>query len=150
MSDNRFTIDFDDAEVRAALDRIASFGDKAMELFLRDAGEEMINQTRWRAEREEDPQGIPWVPLSDLYQKRKDRKKPGVPILKHDFFLLYALGYEIQGGDLYWGSWAPYGRFHQEGTRFMPKREWLGVSDSDRDVLLEMITDNLSALLEGR
>jgi phage virion morphogenesis protein len=153
MAGNTAYLEVDDKAARAALDRIVRFGDARLFDFFRDAGQEMENRTRWRAERQESPDGIPWVPLSPRYQVRKNEKRPGAPLLKFDFHMLGDMfSSQIEGRDLVWGTSAIWGATHQFGApeRGIPAREWLGLAAEDADALLDILSEHLAAAVAGR
>lgn len=87
-----------------------------LRLMLSDIGEYLLRATRDRAARQVAPDGSPWAPLSPSYKKYKDRKRPGVPMLKFDFHMLGdQLAHQVVGDTLFVGTNAPYGAIHQFG-----------------------------------
>jgi phage virion morphogenesis protein len=153
MAGNTAYIEVDDKQVRAALDRIIAFGTAAILEFYRDVGEEMLIRTRARAAREEDPQGIPWVPLSPRYKRYKDRKRPGVPKLKFDSHMLSdMLSYQATAAELLWGTNAEWGATHQFGDpdRGIPARPWLGLSGDDASAIVDIALEHLQDAVAGR
>lgn len=95
---------------------------RGLELLLRDIGEELLNSTRDRAKQQVSPSGRPWAALSPGYKKWKDKKRPGVPILKFDNHLLGdQLSYQVNGNTVLLGTNAPYGAAHQFGGTFARK-----------------------------
>lgn len=103
---------------RPALQRaIAQMQGEGRELMLSDIGEYLLRSTRERAAKQVDPNGVPWQPLSKPYKKWKDKKRPGVPILKFDFHMLGdQLSYQVHDDVLLVGTNAPYGASHQFGA----------------------------------
>ncbi|ASK91058.1 phage virion morphogenesis protein [Xanthomonas campestris pv. trichodesmae] len=87
------------------------------QLMLKDWGEYLLRSTRDRAKLEQDPDGRKWRALEPSYKRYKDRKRPGVPILKFDFHMLGdMLSWQTDGDDvLLVGTNAPYGAIHQFG-----------------------------------
>lgn len=87
------------------------------QLMLKDWGEYLLRSTRERAKLEQDPDGRKWRALSPSYKRYKDRKRPGVPILKFDFHMLGDMfSWQTDGADaLLVGTNAPYGAIHQFG-----------------------------------
>ncbi len=108
---------------RPALKRaIAQLEGEGRELMLADIGEYLLRSTRERGARQVDPSGAPWRPLSEDYKKWKQKKRPGVPILKFDFHMLGdQLSYQVDSDALYVGTNAPYGAVHQFGHTFERK-----------------------------
>ena len=85
-------------------------------LMLAQMGEYMLRSTRERAARQEDPSGGKWPALSPRYKKQKDKKRPGVPMLKFDFHMLGdQLSYQVDAQGVLIGTNAPYGAIHQFG-----------------------------------
>ena len=89
------------------------------DLMLGHMGETLMRSTRERAARQVDPDGNKWRALSPGYKRWKDKKRPGVPILKFDFHMLGdRLSHQVVGSDLLVGTSAPYGAAHQFGGTF--------------------------------
>lgn len=150
MSGARVTIGVDDADVRAMLGRIADFGEAPPRAMFADMGEALVISTRDRAARQVDPDGVPWLDLSPKYQAYKDKKRPGVPILKFDFHMLGdQFGYQVGDTFLDVGTNAIYGAIQQLGGRGIPAREYLGISDDDADLLAEILGDHLQAVIDA-
>lgn len=147
------SIDVDERKVVDALSRLAAFDGEAMPLALEQIGEYLLRSTRDRAELQIDPEGDPWAPLSPRYAKWKEKKRPGVPILKFDFHMLGdQLSWQIVGDELFVGTNAVYGATHQfgrevtlpDGTRaFIPARPYLGLSDEDAEEVTAILVDHL-------
>lgn len=113
------TADTASAALRAAADALAGDGRRLM---LEDIGEYIVRATRDRAARQVSPEGTPWSPLSPRYQRYKQRKRPGVPMLKFDFHMLGDRFFsQIEGGDLLIGSTAPQAAIQHFGGEI--KRE---------------------------
>jgi len=83
-----------------------------------DIGEYLLRSTRDRAARQISPEGSAWQALSPRYKARKDKERPGLPMLKYDNHMLGdRLSYQVEGGALLLGTSAPYGaRMHFGGT----------------------------------
>lgn len=105
------------------------------ELMLADMGEYLVRSTRDRAAKQVDPEGRPWRPLSKPYKKWKDKKRPGVPILKFDFHMLGdQFSSDVDSDGLVLGTNAPYGAIqHFGGTVHRPARSRLLSFDKDRE-----------------
>lgn len=92
------------------------------ELMLEQIGEYLMRSTRERAEQQVDPDGHRWRALSPAYKRAKNKKRPGLPILKFDFHMLGdQLSYHLDGNDLVLGTNAPYGAAHQFGHTYQRK-----------------------------
>jgi phage virion morphogenesis protein len=89
---------------------------EALQPLLEDIGEYLLRSTRDRAARQVSPDGAPWAPLSPGYRRQKERKRPGVPMLRFDFHMLGdQLAHQVVGDTLLVGTNAPYGAVHQFG-----------------------------------
>lgn len=89
----------------------------ALQPMLEDIGEYLLRSTRDRAARQVSPDGAPWAPLSPGYRRQKERKRPGVPMLRFDFHMLGdQLAHQVVGDTLLVGTNAPYGAVHQFGA----------------------------------
>lgn len=90
----------------------------ALQPMLADIGEYLLRSTRDRAARQVSPDGVPWAPLSPSYRRQKERKRPGVPMLRFDFHMLGdQLSHQVVGDTLLVGTNAQYGAVHQFGAR---------------------------------
>ncbi|HET8942291.1 MAG TPA: phage virion morphogenesis protein [Rudaea sp.] len=144
------TITVDDAQVRALFGRLMEFGENAVVDAGRDIGEYMLRATRARADREAAPDGVPWVPLSPKYAKRKARKRPGAGMLHFDNFMLGSrLAYQTGPDFVDIGTSAKYGATQQFGRGSIPARPWLGASDDDVHELVQILQDHLEAAVSG-
>lgn len=148
------------AQLQAMLGRLA---DDDLSLALEDIGEYLLRSTRQRAAQEIDAEGNPWVALSPRYLRRKQKRRPGVPKLKHDNHMLGSrLTRQIVGNTLLVGTGAKYGAIHQFGgtTRHrkkngdaydvhIPARPFLGVSREDEGEILQLAREHLERVLAG-
>lgn len=125
-----------------------------------DMGEYLLRETRGRFDNETDPQGIQWAALAPSTIKGKqlrqqgDKTKagkarargraPATAILRESNTMRDTITYQADSDSLRLGTPQQYGVFHQFGTRKMPKREFLGVSDKDAEELLGILQDFLN------
>ena len=72
MAGARIRIEIDDAQARAALDRLAKAGTDLTPA-MKEIGETLINSTRQRFFDHEAPDGTPWAPLTETTRRRKTR-----------------------------------------------------------------------------
>lgn len=98
----------------------------------------MATSTKKNFERSSAPDGTPWPPL-----KRGQRK----PLIKSGALMAaatsaFAAG-RSRGDDFVYEVDTPYGSFHQEGTRTIPKREFLGVSEDMGLALSRMASEHV-------
>ena len=72
MAGARIRIEIDDAQARAALDRLAKAG-ADLAPAMKNIGETLIDSTRQRFFDHEAPDGTPWAPLTETTRRRKTR-----------------------------------------------------------------------------
>ena len=158
MAGAHLTLIVDDADAQVLFGRLAEFSGAPMQLALADIGEHLLNSTRDRAAAQVDPSGVPWVPLSPRYERFKEKKRPNVPKLKFDAHMLGdQLSYQARPGSLDLGTSAVYGAIQQfggkpgmrPGTRNIPARIWLGLSEQDRTDIVEILGEHLQRAIGG-
>lgn len=114
------TLQYDSAAALAVIRRAAeAMGNP--EPMLADMGEHLriVHRQRWATQ--SSPDGTPWAPLSPAYQRRK--KKNRDKILQLDGTLKNNLVYQVEGGDLLFGTNRIYAAIHYfGGTINMPAR----------------------------
>jgi phage gpG-like protein len=113
----------------------------------------------WEAERALfDAQGAgQWVPLSPKYQARKLRHYPSTGILERVGDLRRSLAspsapgtvYDPQPTVLTLGTTVKYAAYHHTGTRKMPARPPIIISESDEQKMLEVLKENFSEYARG-
>lgn len=156
------TITVDSRTTLGALDRLyAAAGD--LKPALKNIGEEVLaGSARDRFVSETDPQGRPWPDLNPLYALTK--KGPGK--LKGESRQLSQIDWQLDGETAVdAGSNLIYARIHNEGgvikpktaaalvfsmggqtfkvkSVTIPKRQFLGISDSDMQTILAIIEDH--------
>jgi phage virion morphogenesis protein len=145
MAGAKIHLDYDASTTIAALDYVSSRLDSdGRQLLLSHIGEYMVGSTRDRAARQVDPDGRRWRALSPAYARWKQKKRPGVPILKFDNHMIGdQFTFQLDGDaavDI--GTNAIYGAKHQFGP---PARVWLGVSDEDDEEIVLITRDHLLA-----
>lgn len=94
---------------------------------LRESNIYMERITLNRFARETDPDGRPWTPLKPSTLKQK---KSGT-ILREKSILVNATSSRVVGDTGYIENPTSYGGLHQRGTKFLPKREFLGFGRRD-------------------
>ncbi len=96
-------------------------------------------------------EGLPaWAPLSARYARYKARRYPGAPILVRSGRLRDALAEitndtiaTIEPTRLVYGTSVPYAIYHQRGTRKMPARPILRLSNPLKSRLMRLLRDYL-------
>ena len=116
---------------------------------LTDIGVEIEGQTKARFDEQTAPSGTAWEPWSPV--TRRLRAGSGGHILVRSGELQESITHVIEGGELRVGSNKVYAAVHQYGHTFtkptafglvtIPKRPYLGLSDSDRDELGMLVED---------
>lgn len=155
-------IHIDDRQIQQALRRLQeAAGD--LTPALEDIGEYLARATRQRFADGEDPEGNRWAELSDATIARKGHAKP----LIGETGLLRKIRYQLEGTDtVVVGAGAEYGATHQFGARKgqfgktrkgrpipfgdIPARPFLGVSDEDRNAILDILAEHLEGAISRR
>lgn len=156
----KLEVEFDDAEVRRALDRLRAAG-ADLRPALEDIGEYLLRTTRERFVDQKDPDGAPWAPLAPATVARK--KRNAGKILTRDGYLRGGLAYRADSDSVVVGSPSVYAGTHQFGAERgafgvtsrgspipwgdVPARPFLGLSDADErevvDIILDYLTDSI-------
>ena len=147
-------IELDDARVRDAFNRLLKAGSDMSDL-MGDIGEDLLNTTRERFNDEQDPDDRPWRPLSavTLARKKTNRDK----VLTERGHLRGAINYRAGRSHVDIGSSRIHASTHQFGAKKgafgatkrgapipwgdIPARPFLGLSDDDRETILETVND---------
>ena len=155
-------VEFDDREVRRALDRLAKAG-ADLTPAMREIGEVLLNSARERFSAQTSPDGTPWAPLSEHTKRRKKRNQD--KILTRDGFLRGTLTYQAGADSVEVGSPLIYAGTHQFGAPAgsfaagvpwgdIPARPFLIDADgqpapADEDAIGEIILDHLARAVRG-
>lgn len=141
-------IQIDDRAVREALERLARTG-ADLSAPLAVIGEKLLRSHKDRFDRQQDPEGKPWAPLSEKYRARKKRNQGKILVL--DSYLKDLLRYQVEAGgtQLRLGTDRIYGATHQLGDpkRNIPARPFLGLSESDRRMVVDVLNKYLARAL---
>lgn len=160
MAGATLEITIDDAEVRAALNRLIAAGRDKTPL-MRDIGEHLLNTTRERFSTEKAPDGTPWAPLSETTRRRK--KRNAGKILTLSGILGRQLAYRAAPNHVAVGSPFIYAGTHQFGAARgafgttsrgfpipwgdIPARPFLGLSGEDEGEIRALLNDYLRELI---
>jgi len=118
---------------------VLSGGDKAG--LLNSLGMVIEEQTKSRFDVQRDPEGDPWKELTEAYKERKGLTSSG-GILVREGFLQMAIEHQLKGGDtVLVGSPREYAPYHQEGTKKMPARKFLGFGTDDITELQDAVDE---------
>ena len=151
MAGARVEITVDDAELKATLGRaIDALGTEGMAPLLGELGEYLLGTTRDRAATETGPDGEEWPALSPRYARRKQKLRPGLPMLVFDRHMLGdRMAWQIVGDTLLLGTSAPQGARQQFGGGGIPPRVWLGISQSDGEGIKARTLDFMKEVFDG-
>ena len=156
-------VQINEAEITAALSAaISSLAD--MSRVMNKVGAAMRDQTEDRFKDEESPEGVAWAPRSPTTlaaYERRAQKAGGVSgwggILHYSGQLSGNIFHEYGPDFAQVGSAEPYAAMMQFGgtkARFphlwgdIPARPFLGISDQDREEILDLISDALDHALQ--
>src|SRR5690554_25874 len=148
-------VTYNDLEIRTALDGLLS---KMNDLTpaLRDMGEELMLSTKQRFAKSESPDGDAWAPNSPVTLARK---KGTSPLIGESRRLRNEISYSVKNGELLIGSPMVYAAVQHFGAsrgQFgknkrnspipwgnIPARPFLGLSDTDKENVLDIIQEHL-------
>lgn len=158
MAGVRATITVDDAGARDVLVRIGEFGASPPRELFQEIGEAMHASWRDRAAEQVGPDGVAWVPLSEEYAAYKEKKRPGVTMLKFDLHMIGdQFAYQVGDAFVDLGTNAPYGAVQQlggtpdmaPGPAAIPARPYLGLSEEDVKTVEEIVADYLNEVADA-
>jgi phage virion morphogenesis protein len=140
------TIEYDDHEVQQLLRRLVE-RTQDLEPVFADIGGHLTRSHDERFGLQVSPDGEPWEALSPGYQARKPKNQD--KILTLDGNLRGTLHYKALADQLLFGTNLIYGATHHFGDplRNIPERPFLGISDDDRDAILDIIREHIQAAL---
>lgn len=122
------------------------------DLMLRDMGEYLLASTQARAARQVAPDGDAWPALTPRYKRRKDKLRPGLPMLKFDNHMLGdRLSYQVTPGtgELRLGTNVRYGAAQHFGYGGILPRNWLGLSEDDGTELVTIAQEHIERAVGG-
>lgn len=143
------SIDIDDREVREALRQLERVvGDLGPTMAV--IGEKLLRSHKDRFSEQKDPDGKPWAPLSPAYKARKKKNQDKVLMLSGNLRDLLRYQIEAGGAEMRLGTDRVYGASHQFGDakRNLPARPFLGLSDDDKIMMLDVIGRQLKKALK--
>lgn len=150
--DEWFKAVVDDMNVLLAFRRIVEMVGSPDDIY-RDWGEGLLISTRQRVQDGVSPDGTPFVGLKKSYAAEKAKAVGNRPILIRDFHMVGdRFVYQIDQDGLLIGTGSPQGRAMQYGypEKGIPARPWLGLSDSDKDLLKSVAADHLLQAIRRR
>jgi phage virion morphogenesis protein len=146
MAGASVTIEFDDREVRVALQRLESVTGNLRPVFA-EIGEYLAKSHDDRFARQVTPEGEPWTLLSIDYVIRKEKNWD--KILTLDGNLRGTLHPAVSADELQFGTNRIYGATHQFGDpdRNIVARPFLGVSAEDETEILDILQRHIETAL---
>ena len=107
------------------------------------------NSTRERFETKRDSEGVSWEQLKPATIERKRNAKGnlrgGILVDRGD--LRKSITYFASTQSVTVGTDRPYGQYHQSGTKHMPARRFLGLSEADKTEINDFIRHFLEDVL---
>ncbi len=150
MAGVRYSVRVNDAEVQEALNQLIKRGTDLTPA-MANIGEELLISHDQRFRDQKSPEGIPWAPLSEATKSLKSKNVDTILVLNH--VLSGTLNYQASSDNLLFGSPLEYAATHQFGrttspnsmipNKEIPARPFLGVDESDRDMILDTLSDYL-------
>jgi phage gpG-like protein len=93
---------------------------------------------------EEEGRPVRWTPLSPRYAAYKARRyAAGLRILERSGRLRRSITTRLGAGALVTSTDAPHAVLHQSGTRRLPARPFLVVTESDKEAVAQAVADSL-------
>jgi phage virion morphogenesis protein len=141
-------IDWDSRPAQLLIER--SFRVKQFDTLLRTIGRKMLISIRKNFMQSRTPEGRRWAPLKKTPRPRGHNRASNAPLF--DSGKLYE---DIQfvtdkdSVEIGFSHAAEYGRFHQEGARFIPARQFLGVRDGDLPDLKAALAEHIDLSFGG-
>lgn len=142
-----------DRQVNEALSRLARRC-KDLRPVQDDLGEYFIESTKRRFATKTGPDGVRWAGNADSTQEAKGKNDP---LIGESRRLSNEIHHRIDGSSLSWGSSLVYAGMQQNGGLKsayphlwgnIPARPYLGLSDEDERVVLEILQEHLAGAFE--
>jgi phage virion morphogenesis protein len=149
------TVEIDDREVLAALQRLVATGADLTPVYY-DIGEYLVTSTKDRFAAGVAPDGTPWAPLSPVTVARKGH---GKPLIGESRRLGTEIHYLVLGDGVEVGSSLEYAGTQQLGAKAksftggkspwgdIPARPFLGLSEDDQAAVLDILQEHLELAL---
>lgn len=139
----RLSVELDDAELRAALNRLV-FRLTNADPILDNIGRRLVTSTIRRFEEEKAPDGTPWKPSQRAEEE-------GGQTLTNTGRLRQSITHRVRGDGVEVGTNVVYGGIHQFGGEAgrkahrvtLPARPYLGVDAGDRRAILRIVRQAL-------
>ena len=116
--------------------------------FHKNVGEHVIKTTPERIAAEEAPDGSAWEKLAPVTLAAREKRGTGNTIYRETGDFIETLNYDASDDNLAWGSSDVRAAIFQFGGKAgrnlsvtLPARPYLGLSDADEQIILEMAED---------
>lgn len=136
-------IDVDISRVKKTIDQALNL-ETDLDPALHEIGRYMVNSTRANFKRQVDPvTGKPWKPLKPA----TIAKKGHALILRDTYKMIRATDYQVRKNTVNVFNKDPKSIFHQNGTRFIDQRRFLGASPTNQQRINQIIRRQIKAIL---
>ncbi|MDJ0705110.1 MAG: phage virion morphogenesis protein [Leptolyngbyaceae cyanobacterium MO_188.B28] len=141
MTDPIFSLSYQDQRVQNLLAQLQQRTSNLRPV-LAEIGEEMLRRTDLRFEREEDPSGVKWRPLSARTIAWKQANSRILKRLQSTGRLRASITYRVESDRVIIGTNVSYAYKHQLGVG-VPQRQFLGINQADEDEIIAILQDHL-------
>jgi phage virion morphogenesis protein len=112
----------------------------------------LANQARLCFDEQRSPDGVPWAPFNRTPSAR--RGGTGAKLLRNTGVLMASLAgkgsghvEDVGASSLVWGTAVPYAGFQNDGTRTIPARPFLGVTDDMKETVSKILLDYVKRMI---
>ena len=141
-----FSAQFEDEEIQRKFQELQNLTEDLTPV-MQEIGEYMIMATDLRFEQEVDPSGKRWKKLSPYTLELKRAEGKILKILQRTGLMRSRVNYQADSEKVVIGVNDAKAAKHQLG-RGVAKREFLGVSEDDREEIINIIEDNIQAIID--
>lgn len=143
----KFSAKFEDKELQETLKRLQEVVDD-LEPTMQQIGEYLLIATDARFEKEISPDGRKWQPLSRMAIEEKKATGKILKILQRTGLMRSRIAYQTTKDSVTLGVNDEKAAKHQLGIG-VPKREFIGISEQDRQEILLIIEDSIQDAING-
>ncbi|WP_243033004.1 phage virion morphogenesis protein [Vibrio cincinnatiensis] len=150
MAGVRYSVSINDDEIQNRLNQLLKKGADLTPAFA-SIGEDLLISHDQRFRDQKSPDGVPWAPLSETTKALKTKNVDTILVLND--ILRSTFNYQATPESLLFGSPLIYAATHHYGritapnsmipNKEIPARQLLGVDASDRDMILDTLSDYL-------
>ena len=130
----KLTFSADTSKIGGAIEKAIANKSKVLDSF----GKATIKRTQQDIINQQSPDGKPFAPLTKYTLARKRKLGYILAILRATDEMLNAFTSEVNDDTVSITQPKPYGRVLQEGRKDMPARPFLGFTDKDTKVLIQL------------